>query len=134
MNLKNEFWALFICMLVVVSVVFVMCKQPVEPGPEPDPCAECPPKPCDPVSCEPCKKFNLTVRFSLGGNNSFPDIYLFERGGFPDEEITITSRDTTFTRVLSDYIGEPYGLRIVRGSGAKVVSSSVIRFECGEEI
>ncbi len=121
--MKNTFWTMFFLMITFIGF---QCSKwhdhnPVTPPEE------------EPVPCEPCKVFDLTVRYTLGGNKSFPDVYAFERGGFPDEEIVITSIDTSFTRVLIDYIGEPYGLRIKKGSGAKVVGSSVIKFECGGE-
>ncbi len=128
--MKNPMWDIIvtlspvIVLVVIIAITFQCSKHPVSPDPEP--------VPCEPVECEPCAVFDLTVRFSLGGNNSFPDIYEYHRGGFTPEIIEITSKDTSFTRVLKDYIGEPYGIRIIKGSGAKVVDSAVISFKCGE--
>jgi len=125
MNLKRTMYLIFSAM--IFFIVFQCSRKDPPTAPDPED-----PVPCEPVECEPCTVFDLKVRFTLGGNNSFPDIYEFHRGGFPPDTIEITSRDATFTRQLDDYIGEPYGLRIVRGSGAKVVDSAVIKFECAD--
>jgi len=123
--------------LSVITLIAFNCSRtdlPVEPDLEPKP-IPCEPVPCesvacDPVPCAPCTVFDLTARFGLGGNNSFPDFYIFHRSGFPDEEIEITSRDTSFTRILKDYKGETFGIRIKSGSGAKIVSQSIVKYEC----
>jgi len=106
--MRNFSLLLIVFGMTVYITMHLMCsKNPAEPElpDESDPCLECPP-----IEVEvPCKSINLIVRFFLGGNNSFPDLYIFEREGFADEEIRIVSINTSFVRILDNPHRAPCG-------------------------
>lgn len=132
-----------ILLLIAIGISCSKNPNPTEPLPD-DPPIEVP---CDTVFVEVeipvpvptiCDTVDVTVGFIAKIDQSFPNDYLLQVVGFPDETVTITeTRPTpTDTTIVREYKGFVVGGKILftkkSGSRAEAVGVFIVEQKCSE--